>query len=29
MKIAMILISIVWMVCATVEAGEGKARKSL
>ena len=28
MKIAMILIGAAWMVCATVEAGKGKARKS-
>ena len=29
MKIALILIGAAWMVCATVEAGKGKARKSV
>ena len=29
MKIALILIGAAWVVCATVEAGKGKARKSV
>ena len=27
MKVAVILVCVVWMVCVAVEAGKGKARK--